>query len=94
MARRRRRTTEIQSYSVHFIPAEEGGYVVEVPALEGCFSQGETFEEAEANAREAIEAHLESLRAHGDRIPTDRGSFVKPVTVRSAVRSGRKIPAS
>lgn len=39
--------------------AEEGGYWVEVPALPGCFSQGETREEVLANIREAIACHLD-----------------------------------
>lgn len=34
---------------------EDGGFVIECPALPGCFSQGETPEEALANIREAIE---------------------------------------
>lgn len=38
--------------------AEEGGYWAEVPALPGCFSQGETLDEMLANIREAIECHL------------------------------------
>jgi predicted RNase H-like HicB family nuclease len=38
--------------------AEEGGYWAEVPALPGCFSQGETIEEIHANIREAIEGWL------------------------------------
>jgi predicted RNase H-like HicB family nuclease len=40
-------------------PAEEGGYWAEVPALPGCYSQGETREEILANIREAIECHLD-----------------------------------
>jgi predicted RNase H-like HicB family nuclease len=36
-----------------------GGYSVSVPALPGCFSQGETREEALANIREAAELWLE-----------------------------------
>ena len=36
-------------------PAEEGGYWVEVPALPGCVSEGDTFDEALANTREAAE---------------------------------------
>ena len=33
-------------YTAVFEPAEEGGYVVYIPALPGCVTQGETFEEA------------------------------------------------
>ncbi|MFA5129390.1 MAG: type II toxin-antitoxin system HicB family antitoxin [Patescibacteria group bacterium] len=36
----------ILSYTVIFEPAEEGGFVVSIPMLPGCMSQGETFEEA------------------------------------------------
>ena len=39
--------------------AEEGGYVVYVPVLPGCVSQGETKEEALKNIREAIEVYLD-----------------------------------
>jgi predicted RNase H-like HicB family nuclease len=38
--------------------AEEGGYWAEVPALPGCFTQGETKSELESNLREAISAWL------------------------------------
>jgi len=40
--------------------AEEGGYVIYVPSLPGCVSQGETKEEALRNIKEAIELYLES----------------------------------
>ena len=39
--------------------AEEGGYVVYVPSLHGCVSQGETKEEAIRNIKEAIEVYLD-----------------------------------
>ena len=39
--------------------AEEGGYIVQVPSLPGCISQGETREEALENIREAIEVYLD-----------------------------------
>ncbi len=38
--------------------AEEGGYWAEVPAIPGCATQGETFEELLQNIYEAIEACL------------------------------------
>ena len=40
----------------------EGGYWGEVPALPGCYSQGETVEELLANLREAIAGVLEVMR--------------------------------
>jgi predicted RNase H-like HicB family nuclease len=39
-------------------PAEEGGFWAEVPALKGCYSEGDTLEEAMANIREAAEGWL------------------------------------
>ncbi len=41
--------------------AEEGGFNVSVPALDGCFTQGETEAEAVSNAEEAILCYLEGL---------------------------------
>jgi len=38
--------------------AEEGGFWAEVPSLPGCFTQGETLKELEANIHEAIEGWL------------------------------------
>lgn len=44
-------------------------YGVSVPDLPGCFSAGETIEEALAMAREAIELHLEGMLEDGADIP-------------------------
>lgn len=41
--------------------AEEGGFVVTVPALDGCITEGDTLEEALENAKEAILCYLEGL---------------------------------
>ncbi|PSB02025.1 type II toxin-antitoxin system HicB family antitoxin [Merismopedia glauca] len=38
--------------------AEEGGYWAEVPAIEGCATQGDTYEELLENLYEAIEGCL------------------------------------
>ena len=38
---------------------KEGGYTVKIPVLDGCFTQGETIEEAIENAKEAVELYLE-----------------------------------
>ena len=42
-------------------PAEEGGFNVSVPALDGCFTQGESEEESLKNAKEAILCYLEVM---------------------------------
>ncbi len=59
--------------------AEEGGYWAEVPALPGCFSQGNTLEEITSNVKEAIEAHL--LSAHDAGGPTGGKDRVLEIAV-------------
>lgn len=39
-------------------PAEEGGFWAEVPAIQGCATQGDTIEELLMNLYEAVEACL------------------------------------
>ncbi len=58
-------------YSVVVHKAEEGGFWVEVPALPGCYSQGESVEETLRNVRESIELYLETLREEGQNAPND-----------------------
>ena len=48
-------------FNIILEPAEEGGYNVSVPALDGCFTQGDTEQEAVENAHEAILCYLEGL---------------------------------
>jgi predicted RNase H-like HicB family nuclease len=64
---------------VILIPDEDGGYVVEVPSLPGCYSQGDTEEEALANIREAIDLHIEDMIAAGEEVPDD----VPPVLLKA-----------
>ena len=65
----RKRKTD---YTIIIHSAEEGGYWVEVPALPGCYSQGETIEQSLTNIKEAIGAHLLALKRTGKRIPKDK----------------------
>ena len=58
-------------YSVIVHEAEEGGYWVEAPALPGCYSQGETLDDALDNVKEAIALYLEALMDEDMRIPMD-----------------------
>ncbi|WP_103035578.1 type II toxin-antitoxin system HicB family antitoxin [Castellaniella caeni] len=47
-------------------------YGVAVPDLPGCFSAGDTFEEALESAKEAITLHLEGLTEDGSPVPLPR----------------------
>lgn len=58
-------------YSVVVHEAEEGGFWVEVPALPGCYSQGESLEETLENVREAISLYLEVIKDEGQNVPRD-----------------------
>ncbi len=60
-------------YTVVLERESDGGYVVTVPALPGCVSQGDTRPEALVNIREAIELYVEDCRDAGDPVPTDAG---------------------
>ena len=72
---------ETLTYTIHLVPGDGGGFSVYVPALPGCFTQGETEEEALANAREAIECHLAGMRKAGEPIPTESAVRRREVTV-------------
>lgn len=54
--------TKEQIFSVIYEPAPEGGFVVSVPSLPGCYSEGDTLEEAQKNIQEAIELYLEDSK--------------------------------
>jgi predicted RNase H-like HicB family nuclease len=70
-----------RTYSVVLTAGPEaGGFSVSVPALPGCYSQGETLDEALANVREAIELYLEIMVEAGE-TPPDDAIRVEQVTV-------------
>lgn len=53
---------DISKFNTVFLEEKDGGYSVNVPSLPGCFSQGDTFEDAVTNIKEAIELYLEDER--------------------------------
>ncbi len=67
-------------YTVLVYKAEEGGYWAEVPALPGCYSQGETIEETIINVKEAIESHIMALEEEV-KIPTEEDFIIARVNV-------------
>lgn len=57
-------------YQIVLTPEEEGGYSVEVPDLPGCFTYGDTVEDAAAMAADAAKTYVASLMAHGETVPS------------------------
>jgi predicted RNase H-like HicB family nuclease len=73
-----------------FTPVPEGGYEVRFPDLPGCFSQGDSLEEAMTMAKDALELHLWGMENDNDPIPPatlpenielKKGCFTVPVSV-------------
>ncbi|MCD6406889.1 type II toxin-antitoxin system HicB family antitoxin [Candidatus Aerophobetes bacterium] len=50
---------------------EDEIYIASCPALQGCYSQGDTYEEAVENIRDAIRLHIEARREVGEPIPIE-----------------------
>lgn len=76
----------IYTVVIHPGQRDEGGFWAEVPALPGCNSQGETYEETIANARLAIAGYLRMLIKERRPIPVERQPKSKVVAaVRVAV---------
>ena len=59
-------------YAVVVHKDEESAYGVIVPDVPGCFSAGNTYEEALENVREAIECHIEGLLIDYEPIPVTK----------------------
>ena len=63
----------MRRYTILLTPdPANGGYTVRVPALPGCNTQGDTQEEAIANAREALAAYIADLEASGEPVPEEQ----------------------
>ena len=71
------------SFSVVLEPQEGGGFTVLVPALPEVVTEGDTEQEALANAQEAISAILAYRRDQGLAIPADAHPEIRRVTVAS-----------
>jgi predicted RNase H-like HicB family nuclease len=57
----------VETYITVVHEDSEGGFWAEVPALPGCYSQGETMDELMVNIREAISGVLEVMKEQGKR---------------------------
>jgi predicted RNase H-like HicB family nuclease len=68
--------TELGQIKTYIFPvvieydAEDNVYLADCPALQGCYTDGETYEEALDNIRDAIKLHVEERIESGEMIPT------------------------
>jgi antitoxin HicB len=65
------RVADVYQFTVIIDRQPEGGYLVTVPALPGCYTEGRTLEEAHEMAADAVRAYCASLLKHGEPIPAD-----------------------
>ena len=62
---------DVYQFTVIIERQPEGEYLVSVPALPGCYTEGRTLEEAREMAADAIRAYCASLLKHGEPIPIE-----------------------
>ncbi|MCM1106544.1 MAG: type II toxin-antitoxin system HicB family antitoxin [Blautia sp.] len=71
-------------------PGEDGGYSISFPDLPGCFSYGDSLEEAQSMAAEAVSLHVYGMEQDGEAIPAPsvcltkedtEGNIIMPVTI-------------
>ena len=76
----KRKVAKVFQYTAVFAPEKSGGYSVTIPSLSGCISEGDTFEEALTNIKEAAELYLEDFKK--SEIPQDsRPIVVSPISI-------------
>jgi len=76
-------------FNIVLRPEPEGGFTAIVPALPGCVTYGRTLAEAKTMVKDAILGYVESLKKHGEPIPTDEDTFVTSLDLEYAETSRR-----
>ena len=76
-------------FNIVLRPEPEGGFTAMVPALPGCVTYGRTLAEAKKMAKDAISGYIESLKKHGEPIPTDDETLVTSLDLEYAETSRR-----
>lgn len=71
----------LRRYRVLLERNDQGGYTVTVPALPAVVTQGNTREDALANAADAVRLYVESLQARGLPVPDDTDAILEEVSI-------------
>jgi len=74
---------KVYQYTAIFEPDKQtGGYTVTIPSLPGCISEGDTFEEALKNIKEAVTLYLEVMKKEKGEIIKEEGVIIAPIRVK------------
>lgn len=77
---------KVYQYTAIFEPEDEGGFTVTIPSLPGCISEGDTFEEAFENIKEAASLYLEVMKKRKEEIIEEkRGMVIVPIQIQARV---------
>jgi antitoxin HicB len=76
-------------FNIILRPEPESGFTAMAPALPGCVTYGRSIAEAKKMAKDAITGYIESLRKHGEPIPSDDEALVASLELEYAETSGR-----
>lgn len=80
--RRQKSDNRLMSYDFPLvIEQDEDGFVVSAPTLQGCFAQGDTYEEAMANIADALKLHIEDRLANKEPLPVNKSVSVSVMHV-------------
>jgi antitoxin HicB len=84
MSKKKKIQKKILNYTTIFEPAEEGGFIVHVPSLQGCHTQGETLDEAYKMAQDAIYGYIKTLQELKQEVPyeSEASIFVTKIPVK------------
>jgi len=63
------------------IEKDKNGYFAYCPLIQGCYTQGDTYEEALANIKDAIRLHLEEIEASKGTIPNPESISVTTLEI-------------
>ena len=78
----KKQVTQILRYNAIFDPDDGGGFTVTVPKLPGLVTEGDNYEKAMKNVRDAINGYIQILRESNEVIPEpDKQTFTSPVDI-------------
>ncbi|MEK6656807.1 MAG: type II toxin-antitoxin system HicB family antitoxin [Nitrospirota bacterium] len=71
---------KIFNYTIILEREEDGGYHAFCPALPGCHTQGDSYDEVLEDIEDAVKLYIESLKAHKEPIP-EEDIIIKPMKI-------------